>query len=370
MAEQPVKRAESRILWIVFAASLLVVILTLIGTQLLEPSPRPQPRGIGLPRMRVPPTATMGDLLRAMGIGSLTWYACIVSAPFFVWLSRRVRFDRHRWIISLAVYVVVILVLVILTAIVQHRLSYGGSPIAPPLVFYIRAALLTGTLPFIAIAAASHALDARTRASQRELEAERMKTQLAEARLEALAAQLQPHFLFNTLQAISTLIHTDPAGADRMLASLSDLLREVLRRSDREVPLDEELRVLQHYLDISKWRFGDRLSIIIDADQEARRALVPFFVLQPLVENALHHGVSARAGAAAVEIRARRDRDQLLLSVADDGPGSNGNEARQGIGLPNTRARLSELYGERHTLEMKQRAGGGYEVSMTLPFKA
>jgi LytS/YehU family sensor histidine kinase len=214
-------------------------------------------------------------------------------------------------------------------------------------------------------------LEARTRAHDRELDAARAKSQLAEARLEALTAQLQPHFLFNTLQAISTLITRDPVAANTMLASLSDLLREVLRRGERrEVPLEEELRVLAPYLDISQWRFGDRLSVRIEADPSVRRALVPFFVLQPLVENALQHGVGSRAGPGAIRIEANREGDRLWLTVIDDGPGSETTEARRGIGLPNTRARLQELYGDRHTLELGRLTGSqpGFRVRLGIPY--
>src|SRR5688572_4425750 len=242
------QRTGNRVLWIVFGASVLVTLLTLLATHLIPPPPPPRGMGPVLPRMRMPPRDT-GALLRVMGIGSLTWYACVLSAPLFVVMSRSLPFDRRRWVSSLALYLLAIVALVTLTAVLQHRLSYGGSPMAPPLGVFVRAALLTGTLPFIAVAAATHALEARTRARDRELDAAHMKSQLAEARLEALTAQLQPHFLFNTLQSISTLITHDPAAADRMLTSLSDLLREVLRRGEREVPLDEELRVLEPYLD-------------------------------------------------------------------------------------------------------------------------
>jgi two-component system LytT family sensor kinase len=368
------KRIEDKLLWTVLGVSAAVVILTLVGTRLTHPTPPPFVPGRGpmLPRMRMPQNpATMGDLLRAMGIGSLTWYACVLSAPLFIWIGRRLPIDRHRWRSSIAIHVVVIASLVCVTAVLQHRLSYGGSPMAPPLAEFLRAALLTGSLPFITVAMAAQALDARTRAHDRELDAARVKSQLAEARLEALTAQLQPHFLFNTLQAISTLITRDPVAANSMLASLSDLLREVLRRGDRrEVSLDEELRVLEPYLDISKWRFGDRLSVRIDADQAVRRALVPFFVLQPLVENALQHGVGSRAGPGAISISATREEDRLWLAVVDDGPGSDTTEARRGIGLPNTKARLQELYGDRHTLEIGRLAGAesGFRVRVGIPY--
>jgi LytS/YehU family sensor histidine kinase len=229
--------------------------------------------------------------------------------------------------------------------------------------------LLTGALPFLTVAAATQAVEARARAHERELDAARVRGQLAEARLEALTAQLQPHFLFNTLQGISTLITRDPIAADKMLTSLSDLLREVLRRGERrEVDLDEELRVLEPYLDISRWRFGDRLTVRTDADAESRRALVPFFILQPLVENAVHHGVSSRAGPATIHIEAARAGDRLWLAVTDDGPGTP-LDTKPGIGLTNTKARLDELYGDRHTLELDRPPGGGFRVRMGIPYR-
>ncbi|MGH7468005.1 MAG: sensor histidine kinase [Longimicrobiales bacterium] len=359
------KRAD-RALWIVFAVCVAIAAVTLIATQLAGPAlPTPGPGRL----RRVPRPQTLRDLLQLMGIGSLTWYACLVSAPLFIWLSRKLPLERARWQTSLATHVALIIVLVMLTAWLQYELSYpNDARLAPGLGVYIRAALLTNMLPFIAVAAAAQALEARTRARDRELEAARMKGQLAEARLAALSAQLQPHFLFNTLQAISTLIPRDPIAADRVLASLSDLLRELLRHGEQEVPLEEELRVLEPYLDISRTRFGNRLSITIHADQEARRALVPFFVLQPLVENALHHGVGSRVGAGSVHIDAARVGDRLWLSVTDDGPGEPGEPGR-GVGLANTRERLQELYGSAGTLEYGPRQEGGFDVRIGIPYR-
>jgi two-component system, LytTR family, sensor kinase len=363
------QRPSDRLLWSVLGVSAVVSVLTLVATRLLAPTPPPSGSGPMYPRMRMPPTATTGDLLRSMGIGSLTWYACVLSAPLFIWLARRLPIDRRRWPASVAVHVCVVVALVCVTAVLQHRLSYAGAPVAPPLRDFLRAALLTGMLPFITVAVAAQAIEGRTRAHDRELDAARVKGQLAEARLEALTAQLQPHFLFNTLQAISTLITRDPVAADRMLASLSDLLREVLRRKDRrEVTLDEELRVLEPYLDISRWRFGERLSVHIDAADDVRHALVPFFVLQPLVENALHHGVGSRAGPGQIAIHAARENGRLWLTVVDDGPGSAPSDGQRGIGLPNTRARLQELYGERHALEIGPVASGGFRVRVGIPY--
>jgi two-component system, LytTR family, sensor kinase len=365
------KRPENRLLWTAVVVSIAVVVLTLIGTYFLTPTPPPS-RGPMYPRMRIPPTPTrMGDLLRMMGIGSLTWYACVLSIPLFVFLSRRLPLDRRRWASSLTIHLAVVILLVCVTAFIQFQLSYRGAPSTPPLGAFVRAALLTGSLPFLTVAIGAQAFEARTRARDRELDAARVKGQLAEARLEALTAQLQPHFLFNTLQAISTLIIHDPVAANRMLSSLSDLLREVLRRGERrEVELEEELRVLEPYLDISRWRFGERLSVHISADEMARRALVPFFVLQPLVENALHHGVSSRAGPATVRIDAAREKDMLWLTVTDDGPGADGSDIGKGIGLPNTKARLQELYGEHSFLELGRGNEGGFRVRVGIPYRA
>jgi two-component system, LytTR family, sensor kinase len=251
-------RRRDGVLWATLGASLALAALTAAALWLTEAPPPPAGIGPSLPRMRGP-TGPLepGALLRGMGVGSLTWYMCLAAAPGFVLLSRRLRFDRGRWPTSIAVVALAIIGLVLVTALVQYRFSYGGSPLAPSPGTYLRAALLTGTVPFLAVAALALALDARARAHERELEAARVRGQLAEARLEALTAQLQPHFLFNTLQGVSTLIRRDPEAADRMLTRLSDLLRDVLLRGDRqEVPLEEELDVLAPYLDIAGWRFG------------------------------------------------------------------------------------------------------------------
>ncbi|MEP6495212.1 MAG: histidine kinase [bacterium] len=369
-------RIEDKLFWTVVGASAAVVALTLAVMSLAHPTPQPpslQGRGPMLARMRMPQNpANMGDLLRAMGIGSLNWYACVLSAPLFVWIGRALPFDRQRWRMSLGVHIATIAALVSLTALLQHRLSYDGSPLAPPIGAFLRAALLTGALPFVTVAVAAQALEARTRAHERDLDAARVKAQLAEARLEALTAQLQPHFLFNTLQGISTLITRDPAAANSMLASLSDLLREVLRRGERrEVTLEEELRVLAPYLDLSRWRFGERLSVRIDIEPHVRRARVPFFVLQPLVENALQHGIGTRAGPSVIQIAASREGDRLWLSVIDDGPGADAQETRCGVGLPNTKARLRELYGADHVIELGRfsEEGGGFRVRVGIPYR-
>jgi two-component system LytT family sensor kinase len=144
----------------------------------------------------------------------------------------------------------------------------------------------------------------------------------------------------------------------------------VLRRTERrEVTLGEELRVLESYLDISRARFGDRLTIDVSVDDSTGKALVPFFILQPLVENAIHHGISSHAGAGHVEIGASREGERLLLRVTDDGPGVVTTDAQRGIGLANTKARLQELYGSAQQLELGRPDHGGFRVLVSIPFR-
>ena len=294
--------------------------------------------------------------------------------PLFVWTARRIQLDRRHATVSVAVNAWLIVTLTVLTSWAQHAVTYGDAPLAPPLGDYLRLGLITGMLPFLAVDAVAHAAVAVSRAHEREVEAERVRAQLAESRLTALTAQLQPHFLFNTLQGISTLIQRDPPAADAMLANLSDLLREVLRRGQqREVELQEELAVLQPYLEISRQRFGDRLSVGVACDDAARRALVPFFILQPLVENSLRHGVEAHAGAGSIAVDACRADGTLILTVTDDGPegsaGASENGRGVGVGLTNTIARLRELYGDAQSLVVSRPAAGGYRVRLTIPYR-
>jgi two-component system, LytTR family, sensor kinase len=367
------KKAD-KLFWAVVGASGLVAMVTVVAIWLNPPTPLRVPAGAGrsLPRMRGPVgDVPVGDMLRSIGVGSLTWYVSILSAPLFIWLSRRFPFDRRNWAFSLAVHFTAVLALVVATGIVRYQLTYAGVPGTPSVSTYVQITLLTGALPFVTIAATAHALEAWRRARDRELEAARTRSQLAEARLEALTAQLQPHFLFNTLQAISTLISRDPPAAEKMLAHLADLLREVLRHSGkREITLREELRILEAYLEISRKRFGDRLTMTIDAAPDLLGLPVPFFVLQPLVENALQHGVGARSGPASVHIAATQRTGRLVLSVVDDGPGATDDEIRPGVGLTNTEARLTEMYGTEASMKIGSGDRGGFAVHISLPIRS
>jgi signal transduction histidine kinase len=208
-------------------------------------------------------------------------------------------------------------------------------------------------------------------ARERELRAAQLEGELNRAQLSSLEAQLQPHFLFNTLNAISSLMYSDPARADRMMGRLSDLLRLTFQRSpSAEVPLAGELEWLGWYLEIMQLRFGDRLTVRRTIAPDTAQLAVPRMVLQPLVENALTHGAARHAGPASVTIATRRDGERLRLTVTDDGPGITGDPARAlttGVGLSNTVARLQALYGGQARLRLENAATGGLVASIDLP---
>ena len=210
-----------------------------------------------------------------------------------------------------------------------------------------------------------------------QLQAERERTLRAEAlaseaRLQALRYQINPHFLFNTLNAVSTLVverHT--AEATRMIARLSDFLRLTLdERAGDEVPMAEELEFVQRYLDIEQVRLGDRLRLEVSVAPDARDAIVPVLLLQPLVENAVKHGIATREEGGRIAITAERRGPTLCISVRDDGPGPGAGESGRGIGLANTRERLRTLYGDAQRLELVVPPDGGTQVTVELPFRA
>ena len=197
----------------------------------------------------------------------------------------------------------------------------------------------------------------------------RLQLRLSRTELQALKLQLQPHFLFNTLNAITALIHRDPPRAERMVSGLSELLRVSLGSAgDQEIPLARELEVLQHYVDIQQVRFEDRLTVAVDAPPDIQRALVPNLILQPLVENAIRHGLSGRAAAGHVDIVARRAGPRLVVTVEDNGVGeTDPANRREGVGLGNSRARLRQLYGD----DQRFVAGGtahGFRVVVEVPY--
>jgi two-component system LytT family sensor kinase len=212
-------------------------------------------------------------------------------------------------------------------------------------------------------------------AQAQQLAAAQLKTKLAEAQLENLRLQLQPHFLFNTLNTISSVMYEDVKAADLMVTQLSDLLRLTLRASrTHEIPLADELQITRLYLDLMQKRYEDKLRVRYEIDSALNDSLVPQLVLQPLLENSLRHGMKAGGEAIDISIAAHRVDGSLILKVSDTGIGLGSSEPSavlgRGVGLSNIRDRLAQLYGEGHNFSIANRDGGGAEVTLRFPYRA
>jgi signal transduction histidine kinase len=295
------------------------------------------------------------------------WYSCAIFTPLFFWLARRFPIDRQHWLPNGTLHFVSALVLTPVKFAIQHTVMVrlvGQN--YPSLTQMLTHAYITEAIAFWCVMAAVHALVFQQRVREREALTARLQVRLSEAQLDALAARLHPHFLFNTLQGISTLVYRDPAAADAMLGHLSTLLRRALARGQgHEVALAEELALLDEYLAIVQVRFGERVRITRDIDPAALPGLVPQLLLQPLVENAIEHGIARRAGGGAITIGARRNGSVLSITVSDDGPGLVEPRA-EGVGLGSTRLRLEELYGSAGRLTLE--SGAGLTVTVVVPW--
>jgi LytS/YehU family sensor histidine kinase len=289
------------------------------------------------------------------------WLSCGLFTPAFYWMVRRFPIRGQRWWARLPIHLAGSIVFVLLKVSVWtplHNLINPGEPRTYEQILI--SGFYADLLAYWAAIGVIHAIEYYSQSA-------RLDSALRAAELENLRAQLQPHFLFNTLQSISTLIHRDPPAADRMLTSLSDLLRLSLRtRAAQEVTLREELSFLEVYLSIMRVRFGDRLAISVAAGPDVLDALVPSLVLQPIVENAIRHGMADRGDRGKVEVRAVREDSALRLEVVDDGPGLAASST-DGVGLANTRERLRRLYGDAATLELKNEHG--VTVQLRIPLR-
>jgi two-component system, LytTR family, sensor kinase len=272
---------------------------------------------------------------------------------------------------------------ILMDTLLFHLREWLISPVGrfrrrPPVPF-VGLAFLDDLMVYFAVLGAGIARDYFLRYRARVEETIRLQAQLALARLDVLRSQLNPHFLFNTLNAVSALVDRDPRGARRMIARLSDLLRYTLEEgTEQEVPLHRELDLLDEYIELMQIRFQGRLNVKVRVEDGVRSALVPNLVLQPIVENAMKHGVAPAAGSVEregeaaeeregkIDIGARRVGDDLVITVADNGPGpGNGGE---GVGLTNTNARLRELYGARYRVTLKPGTQRGTEAEIMIPY--
>jgi two-component system, LytTR family, sensor kinase len=307
------------------------------------------------------------------------WYSWALLAPCVLWLSRRFPLDKQSWHLSLPVHVVGVFVattlhiaMAVATRMATHWAigeSTGSWRLEAQRMFFLN--FDWEMMTYWAIVGLSHALAFHREAQTRTLRASQLETRLVEAQLQSLQRQLQPHFLFNTLNTISALMHRDVEAADAMIARLSDLLRMSLQTVGvQEVSLKEELDFLSKYLEIEQTRFRDRLRVVFDVLPDTFDALVPNLVLQPLVENAIKHGIGPRPAPGTVTIRGRRVGTMLELTVQDNGVGLSAarlSDFNRGIGLSNTRSRLEHLYGSLHRFEFRQPAEGGLAVLIAIP---
>ena len=320
-----------------------------------------------------PPELSRATLRWVLVRQGVDWTACALALPLLLWLVRRHPLETRRWWRNLALYLAMGAGLVALKLAAASSIAGGlGDAEHGSLRIVASAHFATELVLFLAVVGVAHALRFHERDRQRALEAAELAVELSEARLTALEAQLDPHFLFNTLNGVATLMHRDADAADRMLTRLAELLRATLERTGHhEVALREELALLERYLGIAQVRFGDRLQVELDVPEAALEVLVPRFLLQPLVENALQHGIQRFAGRGKICIAARLGGGELTLVVENDGPRERGDgQARAGIGLANTRARLAHLYGDDvDRLTLEHVPAGGARVAVRLPLE-
>jgi two-component system, LytTR family, sensor kinase len=328
--------------------------------------------------------ATDGDitLLHALGMGMPYWYLWALFVPLVAGALRRFPLRRARWLLAVSMHLVIALGVTLLHSWlemgVQHALGLRHGSFGVFTEMSLRHALWMlpyGLLAYGAILGALAAVDYSRRMKTEQLASAALGTQLAEARLQALRTQLNPHFLFNAMNSIAMLVRKkENDAAVTMIAGLSDLLRYFLEeRPPQEVRLRDELAFLERYLAVESVRFQDRLQVRIAADTGALEAYVPNLVLQPLVENALKHGIARRVSAGRLAIEAEATATTLTLRVRDDGPGPNGDGAERadgtGVGLRNVRARLEQLYGTEQRLDLSRGPEGGALATITLPYR-
>jgi two-component system LytT family sensor kinase len=305
----------------------------------------------------------------ALGATMLDYYTTGIATPIYVWLVRRFPIAGPRIGRTVLLYVVVMAACVVLKWVVYTPLDHALLHRTYTFLFLLVNDSFGVVLAQLIFVVLLIAIEWYRAARQAELRASTLAAQLSSAQLDALRSQLDPHFLFNTLNSISALMHRDVHAADTMLSRLSDMLRLTLdSASAQEVPLRAELETTRLYLDIMDARFGDRLSWSFDVGDSLLDERVPSFLLQPLVENVVRHGVHESSLRTTIRVGAEAVGDALVFRIADDGRGLPADAGLiEGIGLRNTRRRLAELYGAAARLEVTGRDGGGTEVIVSIP---
>ncbi len=319
-----------------------------------------------------------GQLLAGEALHAVMIYTVwALMTPGIFWLVRRFGFESRHLFAHFGLHVVVAVV----AAVTMNTFAHAtfSTMVATNRTWSFSWArtffgfrFLDELIMYVAIVGAGVAREYFYKYRERREEAGWLRAQLAEARLQALRMQINPHFLFNTLHSISTHLERDPRAVRRMIARLSELLRYSLEMNDvKEVALKQELRFIEAYLEIQTIRFPDTLHVSYDVAPDAHDALVPNLILQPLVENAIIHGVSNLRRGGEIVVGARREGERLVLQITDNGPGlssTNGSAERQGVGLRNTRERLEGLYGDECAFRLISNEPSGLTVEISVPY--
>jgi two-component system LytT family sensor kinase len=308
------------------------------------------------------------------------WAAC---TPLVVALAKRFPLTGQRFGSHIAIHTVTSFMMAPLGSVIAYFLSRGllellfrmTDPGALRLLSTFTVSVLsmsfTGMLTYWLVVGLYQSVHFYQAAMERQTIAAQLETQLSHAELENLKSQLHPHFLFNSLHTIGVLMQEDVDAASHLLVSLGDLLRMALERRENEITLESELEFVGKYLEIEQTRFHDRLKVHMDVPPDLLGVYVPSLALQPLVENAIKHGISVDSAAGRLEIAAQRNDGRVSLRVRDDGPGpALGSRLRFGVGLTNVQSRLKQLYGDESTLELTRGDGRGCEAIITIPLRS
>ena len=313
----------------------------------------------------------------------MTWaYLWALVTPLILWVAGRFPFDRQHWGRNLSAHILASLALSTFVTWSGHFLLYlnygwrAGKPYpVDRAVRFVVENFSEGIGIYLLVAIITYAISYYNRYRKGELRAMQLEAQLSQAQLQALKMQLHPHFLFNTLHSISALLNRDTDKARTMITRLGDFLRLTLENSGtQEVTLQQEIEFLRCYLEIERIRFQDRLTTSVDIDPDALDSIVPNLILQPIVENAIRHGIAPRSTPGLINIQAKQENGLLRIEVRDNGPGlpvnrKDENLFNKGVGLANTQTRLERLYGASHRFELINDPTGGLVVTLEIPTK-
>ena len=309
------------------------------------------------------------------------WFVWAAYTPLVMGLAKRFPLTGPRFLPHIAIHTFASLVIAPLVSVTEYFLTRGlvrsvfritdASAKLPTFTVSVLAMSFTGVLTYWVVVGLYQSIHFYQAAMERQTRAAQLEMQLSHAELENLKSQLHPHFLFNSLHTIGILMQEDVDAASHLLVCLGDLLRMALERRENEITLQSELEFIGKYLEIEQTRFQDRLKVHMDVPPDLLAVYVPSLALQPLVENAIKHGISADSAAGRLEIAAKRHNGRVSLCVRDDGPGpAPESHLRFGVGLTNVQSRLKQLYGDKSSLELTGGNGRGCEATITIPLRS